>query len=342
MIDIDGSHGEGGGQVLRMTVALSAVTGTPVHVSNIRAGRSNPGLRPQHLAAIEMVRRLCSGSVDGIEEHATEVTFKPGALTGGSHRVDIGTAGSVTLAMQACLLPALHASDGAAVTLRGGTDVRWSPPWDYFTGVFLPLLHRMDVDVSAKLERRGYYPKGGGVAALQVQPSSRLRALSFTDGDGWRIRGRVNIAGLPMHIARRIRKAARKKLIEHGMDADIDIDECEAASPGVGVVLWTTGRRRLGADVLGEKGKPAEAVGGEAAQQLLRDITAEVDLDVHAVDQLIPYMAMADEATCFRCRELTGHAETELWLLQRFMDVEWEKETGDSLTEVRVSPSETG
>lgn len=342
MIDIDGSHGEGGGQVLRMTVALSALTGTPVHVSNIRAGRSNPGLRPQHLAAIEAVRRLCHGSVDGMHEHATKITFQPGELAGGSHRVDIGTAGSVTLAMQACLPPALHARRETAIRLRGGTDVRWSPPWDYLAEVFLPLLRRMDVDVSAKLERRGYYPKGGGAAALQVTPARRLRPLSFSGGDGWRVKGRVNIAGLPGHIARRIRKAARKALIERGMDADVDIEECEAVSPGVGVVLWTTEPRRLGADVLGEKGKPAEAVGSEAARQLLREIDAGADLDIHAVDQLIPYMALADGETRFRCRRLTGHAETELWLLQQFMDIAWEKETGDGWTEVRVSPSGTG
>ncbi len=342
MIDIDGSHGEGGGQVLRMTVALSAVTGTPVHVSNIRAGRSNPGLRPQHLAAIEAVRRLCRGTVDGMEEHATEITFRPGELAGGSHRVDIGTAGSVTLAMQACLPPALHASEAASVTLKGGTDVRWSPPWDYLAEVFLPLLRRMDVEASARLQRRGYYPKGGGAAALQVTPAKQLRALSFPGGDGWRIQGSVNIAGLPGHIARRIRKAARKPFIERGMDADIDIDECEAASPGVGIVLWTTEPRRLGADVLGEKGTPAEAVGRRAAEQLLQEIDAGADLDVHAVDQLIPYMALADGETRFRCRELTGHAKTELWLLKQFMDIEWEKETGDGWIEVRISPSGTG
>lgn len=342
MIEVDGSHGEGGGQVLRMTVALSALTGRPVHVTDIRAGRSSPGLRPQHIAAVEAIRRLCQGAVDGLQEHAMELTFKPGELTGGSHRVDIGTAGSITLAMQACLPPALQASNASAVTLQGGTDVRWSPPWDYFAEVFLPLLRRMNVEASVTLERRGYYPKGGGAASLEVQPDGRLNAFSFDRDGDWQIHGRVNIAGLPGHIARRIRKAARKELIERGMDADIAIDEYEAACPGVGVVLWTTEPRRLGADVLGEKGKPAEVVGREAARQLLREIDAGVDLDVHAVDQLIPYMALADGPSRFRCRELSGHAETELWLLQRFMDIEWEKEMRDGCTRVAVTPAETG
>ncbi|MFO8133324.1 MAG: RNA 3'-terminal phosphate cyclase [Thermoplasmatota archaeon] len=342
MIEVDGSHGEGSGQILRMTVALSALTGRPVHISNIRAGRSNPGLRPQHVAAIEAVRRLCSGTVDGLHEHAMEISFHPGTLAGGSHSVDIGTAGSITLAMQACLPPMLYASKPSIVRLRGGTDVRWSPPWDYFTRVFLPVLRRVNIDASATLERRGYYPRGGGEAMLRVQPCSDVRHLSFDHDGDWEIHGRVNIAGLPGHIARRIRQAARKTLIERGLDADVSIEECTAASPGVGIVLWTTMPRRLGADVLGEKGTPAEEVGRKAAEMLLRDIDAGADLDVHAVDHLIPYMALADGATRFRCRELTGHAETELWLLQQFMDISWKKEPRNGCTEVTVSPEETG
>jgi len=342
MIDVDGSRGEGGGQVLRMTVALSALTGTPVHVSNIRAGRSNPGLRPQHMAAIEAVRRLCNATVDGLHEHSMEITFHPGTLAGGSHQVDIGTAGSVTLAMQACLPPMLHAPEPTIMGLQGGTDVRWSPPWDYFTRVFLPLLRRMNVDVTASLERRGYYPRGGGAASLHVRPSRDVRHLVFDDGGDLRVHGRVNIAGLPGHIARRIRQAARKELVERGVDADIAIEAYEAASPGVGIVLWTTRPRRLGTDVLGEKGTPAEAVGREAARMLLEEIDAGADLDVHAVDHLIPYMALADTETRFRCRALSGHAETELWLLRQFTDIEWKKETRGDAVEMVVSPAETG
>jgi RNA 3'-phosphate cyclase len=342
MIDVDGSHGEGGGQILRMTVALSALTGRPVHVSNIRARRSNPGLRPQHIAAIEAVRRLCNGHAENLHEHAMEITFHPGEVTGGSHSVDIGTAGSITLAMQACLPPMLHAMEPAGMRLRGGTDVRWSPPWDYFTGVFLPLLRHMGVDATVSLERRGYYPKGGGMASLEVQPCTQLTPPSFDRDGDWHIEGKINIAGLPGHIARRIRKAARKEFISRGMDADIAIETYAAASPGVGIVLWTTGPRRLGADVLGEKGKPAEAVGREAAQMLLEEIDAGADLDVHAVDHLVPYLALADGPSRFRCRELSGHAETELWLLQKFMDIAWEKKTGDRCIEVAISPAETG
>jgi len=342
MIDVDGSRGEGGGQVLRMTVALSALTGTPVHVSNIRAGRSNPGLRPQHMAAIEAVRRLCNATVDDLHEHSMGITFHPGTLAGGSHHVDIGTAGSITLAMQACLPPALHAPEPSMVDLEGGTDVRWSPPWDYFTRVFLPLLRRMNVDVTASLEHRGYYPRGGGRATLSVQPARQVRHLVFDDSGDWRIHGRVNIAGLPGHIAQRIRQAARKELVGRGMDADIAIEEYQALSPGVGIVLWTTRPRRLGTDVLGEKGKPAEAVGREAARMLLEEIDAGADLDVHAVDHLIPYMALADAETRFRCRALSGHAETELWLLRQFTDIEWKKETRGDAVEMVVSPAETG
>jgi len=341
MLDIDGSQGEGGGQILRMTVALSALTGTPVHISNIRAGRSNPGLRPQHMAAIEVVRRLCDGRVEGLHEHATEITFHPGEVKGGHHSVDIGTAGSITLALQACLPPALQARKATTVYLQGGTDVRWSPPWDYFTEVFLPLLHQMDINATATLEQRGYYPKGNGAARLEVQPAGTITPLPSKKDGNWHIRGRVNIAGLPQHIAPRILKAARKEFIKQGMDADISIEEYAALSPGVGIVLWTTEPQRLGADVLGEKGKPAEAVGREAALQLLQEIDADADLDIHAVDQLIPYLTLASQPSRFRCRELSGHAETELWLLQQFMDIEWEKETRGAATQITINPAGT-
>jgi len=338
MIEIDGSHGEGGGQILRMAVALSALTHTPVRVSSIRAGRPTPGLRPQHLAAVEAVRTLCQGTVRGLRKGSTDLEFTPGDLTGGTYAFDVGTAGSITLVFQACLLPSLFASRPTTVTVRGGTDVRWSPPWDYFAQVFVPLLRRMGLTVEVHLQSRGYYPRGGGEATLAVQPGSQMKPPVFSRDAPWQVEGIVHLAHLPGHVAQRMQQAAREELQRHDIEPRISIQRCSTASPGVGLVLWSRAPCILGGDALGEKGTPAEAVGGQAAQALLQEIRSGAELDVHAVDHLLPYLALLSEPSSFTCRELSLHAETELWLLEKFLGTGCRQRRRDGLTEVAIRP----
>lgn len=338
MIEIDGSYGEGGGQILRMSVALSALTGTPVTITHIRAGRPTPGLRPQHLAAVEAVRALCKGTVKGLRQGSTTIEFSPGDITGGTYAFDVGTAGSITLVFQACLLPSLFADRPTTITVRGGTDVRWSPPWDYFAQVFVPLLRRMGLTVEAHLQSRGYYPRGGGEATATVHPEQHLRPLSFSDASSWQVAGIVHLARLPSHVAQRMQRAAQEKLRPHSIQPLISIKQSPAPSPGVGITLWSKTPRILGGDALGEKGVPAEAVGRQAAQALLQEITSGAELDVHAVDHLLPYLALLSEPSSFTCRELSRHAETELWLLERFLGIGYQKKQRHGLTEVTIQP----
>lgn len=346
MIEIDGSYGEGGGQILRMSVALSALTGKEVRVKNIRAKRPNPGLKRQHITAIGAVREICNGEAEGLKEGSLSITFRPGKIEGGEYFFDIGTAGSITLVLQACILPSLFAEKEVIITLKGGTDVKWAPPWDYFQHVFLPLLRKMNVRIESRLKRRGYYPKGGGEVEVTIKPCAELDSIDFRENGEEKtdIKGIVNISSLPPHIAERIKNSAEREFHTKGMDAEIGIEEANALSPGVGIVLWASdgdssegekGGRLLGADCLGERGKPAEKVGKDAAISLIEEIESGADIDIRAVDQLLPYMALAGSSS-FRCRKISNHAETEMWLLEKFLDVKFEKKTEGGLTRVNV------
>jgi len=320
MIEIDGSYGEGGGQILRMSIAMAALTQKPVKIFNIRANRPNPGLRRQHMVAIESVAKICNAKVKGLSLGSKTIEFYPSKPEGGEYKFDIGTAGSVTLVLQACLLPSLFAENETHLLLRGGTDVKWSPPWDYFQNVILPLLKKMGAKVEAYLNQRGYYPVGGGEVEIFIEPCEELKKLVFEDKiEG--IEGIVNIANLPVAIAERIKKAAMETLSKHGMEANIMIEETSAACSGVGIVLWTKGKI-LGSDALGEKGKPAEQVGKEAAEKIIAEIEARIDLDINAVDQMLPYMVMTGDAI-FKCREVSKHASTLMWLIKKFLDVDF-------------------
>lgn len=319
MIEIDGSYGEGGGQIVRMAVALSALTEKDIKIFNIRAKRSNPGLRNQHITAINAVAKLCNADVKGLRIGSKSIEFHPHKIKGGSYTFDIGTAGSVTLVMQACLLPSLMADDETYFKIRGGTDVKWAPPWDYFQNVFLNLLKKMGCNIESYLNQHGYYPAGGGEVEILIE-SCKLKKLNF-DESIEKIEGIVNIANLPYKIAERIKKSANEKFEENGMKASIAIEETTAESSGVGIVLWTK-PKILGADCLGERGKPAEQVGKEAANKLIQEIKSNVDLDERAVDQLLPYIAMTGGK--FKCRHLSNHAMTEMWLIKKFIDINFD------------------
>ncbi len=335
MIEIDGSYGEGGGQILRMSVALSALTKKPVKVFNIRANRPNPGLRRQHMIAIKAVAKICNARINGLQVGSTAIEFFPGNLKGGEYEFDIGTAGSITLVLQACLLPSLFGENTTKLKLIGGTDVKWSPPWDYFQNVTLPLLEKMGAYVEAYLDRRGYYPAGGGKAEVIIEPCDEINAINFSEKIE-KIFGIVNIANLPGNIAERIKISAEEELAKEGMKANIMIEETEAECAGVGIVLWTK-PKILGADSLGERGKKAEDVGREAADRLIEEIKANVDVDERAVDQLLPYMAIANAETTFTCRKLSRHASTEMWLIKKFLNADFEVRE-DEICEVTVKP----
>src|SRR5712692_290744 len=279
MIEVDGSFGEGGGQVLRTAVALAAVLSEEIHVFNIRAGRAEPGIRPQHLTGVKAATELCSGGLNGLEIGSTEFTFKPGKVRSGTFRFDVGTAGSVTLVLQT-LMPILAFAPGSVqLEIIGGTDVKWSPPIDYLRLVILPILRKIGYRGDLETVRRGHYPKGGGLLRFSTQGPSTLQPLTNNhSGSISKIYGISHATALPRHVAERQATAAGKRLEDAklpppSIDLEV-IDDKRQLGPGSGIVLSaeTQNGTILGSDTLGERGKPAEEVGSDAGKILIEEV----------------------------------------------------------------------
>ncbi len=342
MIEIDGSQGEGGGQIFRMAVSLSALTGKSVRVFNIRKNRPRPGLSPQHLTALLAVAEQCNAEIRGGEVRSEEVVFEPGELEIGRYGYDVGTAGSVALVLQACLIPAVKSDGGASFEISGGTNVKWSPPTDYYSCVLFPLLRMMGVDISLEVPRRGFYPRGGGRICARVSRSGEIMPLELAEkGELRGVRGVCFSRNLPSHVCKRISHTARRGLLEvHSVN--IRRDEGKGPSTGAGIVLSARYENTvMGADALGEKGVPSEEVGRKATQNLKKEMEGGGTLDVHAADQLVPYMAMASGPSSFRVREISEHLRTQMSLIPHFLATDFEVRERAGTAEVRVLPNRT-
>ena len=306
MIEIDGSYGEGGGQMVRTALSLSAITGKPMRIGRIRAKRPNPGLQPQHLMACKAVRSICRGALEGAEPGSGSLSFEPGPIVGGRYDFDIGTAGSVTLVAQAVIPILLKASKRSSVRIRGGTHVMKSPGYDYFENVFLPAISRFGAKVSARMLRPGYYPKGGGEIEVEVEPSGLRGCVQWDPDDSVKVL--IRLSGLPEHIAVR----EKKVFVQNGIE-DIRVRQDEALSVGNAVTAWRGGR---GAYVLGEKGKRAEAVSQEAYDAIMSE---RWDVDLHLADQLLIYAALASGSSGYRTSAITEHLKTNADIISRFV-----------------------
>jgi len=323
---IDGSYGEGGGQIVRTAVALSVLTKQPIHIKNIRANRPIPGLRPQHYTALSCIKEICNAIVEGLSPNSTTLRFIPGDIKPGVYSFDVGTAGSMTLVFQACLLSALKTTAPLSIHLRGGTDVRWAPSWDYFSHVFLPLAQKIGVNVDVQLVKRGYYPKGGGEARFTIHPLQTLKSFHAGDIPTFHdIQGIIHLANLPEHIGTRMKHAVIKTALKHHLRSTVQVDAAPSLSSGTGITLWSESDQTiLGSTVLGEKNITAEVVGEQAATQLIQEITSGATLDHHAVDQLIPYLAIAPKGSACLIREMSNHMITNMWLIRQFFDVDFQ------------------
>ena len=340
-IVIDGSHGEGGGQLLRTAVALAAITGRALQIHHIRAARSKSGLAPQHLAAVGAVGMLCGAQIDGLALRSSSLTFAPSGPVGGNFEFDVGTAGSITLVLQA-LLPVLVArSEEAEITVHGGTDVRMAPPLDYFREVTLPLLARMGVRAELAVLRRGYYPRGGGKVILKLG-RSELRPVEFAaDGRGGRIAGLAHVAQIDRNVAVRMRDACLAELSARtDVRADIGIAELapeRALGSGGAIVAWAaTDGSVLGAGRVAERGVRAETLGAAVGKELGADLGAGVGLDVHAADQMLVYFALAGGGS-FSTRLLSSHAQTAIWLIEKFLPTRFDATTEGARICVRAT-----
>lgn len=331
MKEIDASFGEGGGQIIRTAISLAAITVKEVDIRNIRANRPNPGLAAQHLHAVKAVKNLTGGKTEGLELRSSRLKFSPAKLKGFKGEINIGTAGSITLLLQ-CLIPvALFADNETKVRIKGGTDVKWSPPIDFFTNVFLKAIHEMGCDVDVDVKKRGYYPEGGGLIEARITPlySHYLKGFILLESDKKEnIKGVSHCCGLPAHVAERQAKAAKKILNENGyydteIKTKIEERSKRTAGRGSGITLWSGYKS---GNALGEKGKKAETVGEEAAKTLLKELQSPTSVDVHLADQLIPYIALARGKSEIKVREMTKHLETNIYVVKEFLNVEFEIE----------------
>jgi len=341
MIEIDGSYKEGGGALLRVSTALSALTGKKFLVKNIRAGRPKPGMMMQHLNSVSTIGKISNAQITGLELGSTQMEFIPGKLKGGKFQVDVKTAGSISLILQALIIPAIFTPEGVKITIKGGTDVRWAPSVDYLRNVTLPILQSMGVSVDLKLLSRGHYPRGGGLVKAFIKPVKKLKTLNVHELEVDVIKGISHSTQLPRHVATRQADSAQKILHSAGYDVEIEIEsEGEALSPGSGLVLWSEhgGKSipRVGASCLGKPGKPAEVVGREAATEILSCISRGAALYQYMGDQIIPYLAIAGSSSV-KVARLTNHTITNIYAAEKFTNRNFTiKSSSDEVTVIEV------
>ncbi len=326
MIKIDGSQGEGGGQVLRTSLALSLVTGQPFVIERIRAGRKKPGLLRQHLTAVQAAVAVGRADVDGAEMGSQRLTFRPKRVQGGEYHFAVGTAGSAVLVLQA-VLPALMTAPAASrVLLEGGTHNPFAPPFPFLERVFLPILERMGPKVTLTLERPGFYPAGGGRFVAEIEPSATLSQLVLTErGEMTSQRAVALVANVSREVARRELSTLQRKL---SLPDDALIVEEESRSRGPGNVLMVEVTSAHVTELFtgfGERGVQAERVANGLVKPVREYLATDVPVGRHLADQLLVPMAMAGGGT-FATLPLTRHTETNMDVIRAFLDVEFEVE----------------
>jgi len=321
LIEVSGEELEGGGQIVRTSIALAALTGKAVRISKIREKRPNPGLQAQHVIGVKAVAVISDAETEGLAQGSRTLIFIPRGRASGRFNFEVGTAGSIPLILQALLPAGAYAPASLDFEITGGTDVKWSPTIDYVRQTQLTILQLMGYKASISVQRRGHYPKGGGRVKATIDPSRSLSSIRFLErGQLQGIEGISHCVKLPSHVAQRQATAAKEKLHAEGiLDPTIAIETYPPAqdphlAPGSGITLTAKYDNGLaiGADSIGERGKPAEAVGADAANKLIAELSSNAPIDRHMGDILIPYMAVANGRSEVRVSEITLHTLTNI------------------------------
>jgi RNA 3'-terminal phosphate cyclase (ATP) len=321
---VDGSFGEGGGQILRTAVSFSMVLGVPIHVTKIRAGRKVPGLRPQHSATVKILGEICSAEVVGATVGSTEVTFSPGEVKASRGSFNLGTAASIPLVLQAVIPAVSLMGRSYDMELIGGTDVPWSPTSDYIERVVSPAMRAVGIAFTFKVERRGYYPNGGGRASVHIDACERVAALDLASERGEGEGGMPSLVSrcgeLPVSVAERQARAAISALRARGVEvAQRDVHLEDSVSPGSSLLLSLVGDRcYIGGDSIGARRKPAETVGREASESFLTAFLARARADVHLADMVAPLLCLSDSPSALLVPYVTEHLRTSLHVAKQF------------------------
>jgi RNA 3'-terminal phosphate cyclase (ATP) len=346
LLEVDGSKRSGSGTILRLSVALAAILNQPLHIYNIRQKRPQPGLKPQHLEAVVTAAKLCDAEIKGAHLGSTELWFHPDEIVGGRIEAEIGTAGSIPMLLITVLpICAFTTKDVTIHISKGGTDVSHSPTINYLKHVFLPVLAKMGLRTSVTIHKYGYYPKDMGEVSVNVWSKAQLSPLGLQEFGELASFGGVSVCTFlaDRKVAERQAKAANAHLRTHGYEADIRVinDFSNPVQKGSSLTLWTqtTTDVVLGADAIGELGKPSETVGKEAAEKLLQETRAKPTVDVHLADMLVPYIALADGHSVYFSRSITDHLETNVWLAQEILDAKIDIDTVGNLYKIEKSPS---
>ncbi|MBW2984856.1 RNA 3'-terminal phosphate cyclase [Candidatus Woesearchaeota archaeon] len=348
MIKLDGNYGEGGGQIVRTALALSTITQKPFEVTNVRKGRCKAGLKAQHLNCIKALEKLCNAKAEGAELASEHLKYSPGKIVGQTLEVDIGTAGSISLLLQSLLIPCFFADKNIRLKIIGGTEGKWAMPYDYLKEILVPQIRRFCDKIDVKLVKRGYYPKGGGIVEIKIAPKYKLAGFSSFDefqneikeenkielieqGNLMQIKG-ISHASLSLQgakVAERQANSAKSVLSKYGCPINIRTEYTDTFSTGTGITLWAIFSKdkddidenkpiRLGADALGERGKPAEKVGEEAANNLIKEIDSKAPVDRHLADQILPFMALTTGSK-IKVSEVTNHCKTNIYVIEQFL-----------------------
>lgn len=353
MITLDGSHGEGGGALVRVALALSTLTNQPFQITNIRASRPQPGLKAQHLCAIQALKTISNATTNDIQLGSTELIFTPGKIKGGRYEFDIGTAGSITLFLQAIILPCLFAPSKITLTIKGGTSGKWQASVDYLQQIVLPQLRRFVEKIELKILKRGYYPAGGGEIILEISPKYHLKEYKtvqeFTtaiqekihliqltkQGTLEQIRGIINLSQEleEKKVAERIKAATESYLLEYKVPISIRMEYANSQSVGGELLIWaiySDGKNIneinpiiLAGDALLEKNKSSEDVAKEAVAELTQSIDAHACVDPHLADQLIMFLGLLPGSE-IKCAQITPHTTTNISIAETFLPVKFQ------------------
>lgn len=344
MIEIDGSQKSGSGTILRLSVAMAAIIKQPLHITNIRQNRPQPGLKHQHLEAVLTAGKLCNAKIRGATLGSRELWFTPHEICGGNIEALIETAGSIPMLLLATLPICLFAMKPVRLHVaKGGTDTIHAPTINYLRFVFIPTLKRMGVDAEITVQKYGYYPKGMGEATMTVEANRHLKPITLeTFGKLKGLKG-VSVCTFlaDRQVAERQAKAAHDYLSPKDCKADIEVvnDQSNPIQKGSSIALWAETDKDVivGADAIGELRKMSEAVGKEAAEKLLTELYAKPTVDVFLADMLIPYMALAQGKSVFLVRTISEHIESNIWLMEKMLNAQFTFEQVNGLYRIQKS-----